>query len=108
MSDLLKLALAAIIAFSIAGCSSHRKAQVAASPDVVIKAVDIGDEVLITSKNGKLHRFIVTRMTNKALYGDGYKVTYGEMSSFEIKKKAKKKKDGPEPVDLDAEPEKTP
>lgn len=107
MSELLKLALAAAIAFSIAGCF-HKKTQVAASPEVVIKAVDVGDEVSITSKNGKLHRFIVTRMTNKALYGDGYKVTYGEMSSFEIKKKAKKKKDRREPADLDAEPQTTP
>lgn len=86
MSKLLKLALAAGIAFSIAGCS-HRETQAAASPEGVIKAVDVGDDVAITSNSGKLHRFIVTRMTNKALYGDGYKVTYGEMRSFEIKKK---------------------
>ena len=99
MSDLLKLALAATIAFSITGCF-HKKTQVAASPEVVIKAIDVGDDVSITSKNGKLHRFIVTRMTNLALYGDGYKVTYGEMSSFEIKKKnaaAKAAKAAPEP-----------
>ena len=86
MPTLLKLALAAAIVFSAAGCS-HKKTQVAASPDVVIKAVDVGDDIAVTSKNGKLYRFIVTRMTNKALYGDGYKVTYGEMNSFEIKKK---------------------
>ncbi len=64
-----------------AACAS-KKAIDTGSPDSIIAAVNVGDEVNITSKNGKLYRFVVTRMTNKALYGDGYRVGYDEMASL--------------------------
>lgn len=73
------------LALVLAACSSN-KAILVNSPEAAIQNVNVGDAVRITSKNGKLYRFVVTRITNKAIYGDGYRVTYGEMSSLESQK----------------------
>lgn len=81
-----RLLAAALLGVTTA-CSSGPKAMPVTSTESVIHAVNVGDEVSITSKNGKLFRFVITKMTNKALYGDGYRVTYDEMATIERKNK---------------------
>jgi hypothetical protein len=76
----------ALLSLALFGCAGHKQIE-ASSPDVVIQGVNVGDEVNINSKAGKHYRFVVTKITNKALYGEGVRVTYGEMSTVETKNK---------------------
>lgn len=80
------IATALLAAATLSACGG-RKAVQASSPDAVIAAVNVGDEVSINSKNGKHYRFVITKITNKALYGEGYRVYYNEMSTVETKNK---------------------
>ena len=41
----------------------------------------------INTKGGRHYRFAVTKITNKALYGDGYRVGYGEIERVGVKRK---------------------
>jgi uncharacterized lipoprotein YajG len=73
-------------ALLLAACSGTKRIDTS-SPDQVIAGVNVGDQVVITSKAGKHYRFIVSKMTNKALYAaDGTKVTYAEMDKVEASK----------------------
>ena len=74
------------LAATLSACAGNKQIE-ATSPDVVIAGVDVGDEVNVTSKAGKHYRFVVTKITNKALYGEGLRVTYAEMSTVEAKSK---------------------
>ena len=54
-----------------------------------------GDNVRITTKNDVQHKFVVTKITNKALYGQNARVVYEDMAKVEILKKEKaEKKEG--------------
>ncbi|WP_428310692.1 hypothetical protein [Hydrocarboniphaga sp.] len=76
----------ALLAVTLSGCAGHKQIE-ATSPDVVIEGVNVGDEVSINSKAGKHYRFVITKITNKALYGEGVRVTYAEMSTVETRNK---------------------
>lgn len=78
------IATAVALAVLAGGCASEKVIQ-PSSPEAVAEFIDKGDEVQITSRNGKLYRFVVTKITNKALYGDGYRVTYDQIASIERK-----------------------
>jgi hypothetical protein len=80
----------------LAACGSSKPKIDAATPDAVIAGVNRGDEVVITSKNGKRYRFFVTKITNKALYGDSYRVTYEEMAEVKIETRGGRKSETPE------------
>lgn len=77
-------AVAVALSLVLAACASRKEIPVT-SAEAVAAQVDKGDEVAITSKNGKRYRFVVTKITNKALYGDGYRVSYEEMQTIELK-----------------------
>jgi hypothetical protein len=81
LNRILIIAAMSLTAFACAG----NKAIPASSPDVVIAAVNVGDEVSIESKAGKHYRFVITKITNKALYGEGYRVYYADMATIETK-----------------------
>jgi hypothetical protein len=91
----------ALSLFAATGCAS-KKAIDASSPEAVIAGVNKGDNVRITTRNDVVHKFVVTKITNKALYGDNARVVYEDMARVEILKKdkkaekAKKKDDGEE------------
>lgn len=65
------------------GCSS-RKVIDASSTEAIIAGVDKGDEIRITTRNDAVHKFVVTKITNKALYGDNARVVYEDMQSVEV------------------------
>ena len=54
---------------------------------MIINGVNKGDEVKISTKNGATHKFVVTKITNKALYGDNERVMYDDIQSIEVKGK---------------------
>jgi hypothetical protein len=81
-----RIIVIACLPLTLFACASNKQIE-ATSPDVVISGVNVGDEVSINSKAGKHYRFTVTKITNKALYGDGVRVTYAEMSTVETKNK---------------------
>lgn len=76
----------AVLSLALFACAGNKQIE-ATSPDVVIAGVNVGDEVNIDSKAGKHYRFVVTKITNKALYGEGVRVTYTEMSTVETRNK---------------------
>ena len=77
------------------GCSS-RKVIDASSTEAIIAGVDKGDQVRITTRNDAVHKFVITKITNKALYGDNARVVYEDMQSIQVldKGKAKDEDDG--------------
>lgn len=79
--------LAIILITLLATACASQKAIEATTPEAVIAGVNVGDEINVTTRSGRMSHFVVTRMTNKALYGDGYRVTYGEMDKVEVKQK---------------------
>jgi len=86
MRSCLQAVLIGAAALLATACASN-KAVDARSPQAVIDAVNIGDEVDINTKGGQHYRFAVTKITNKALYGDGYRVGYGEIERVGVKRK---------------------
>ena len=83
----------ALSLFAVGGCAS-KKAIDATSAESVISGVDKGDNVRITTRNDVVHKFVVTKITNKALYGENERVVYEDMSKVEVLKKEKDKKEG--------------
>lgn len=71
-----------------AGCAS-KKAIDAGSTESIIAGVNKGDNVRITTKSDVVHKFEVTKITNKALYGDNARVVYDDMAKVEVLKKSK-------------------
>ncbi|MGQ0697361.1 MAG: hypothetical protein ACT4PZ_03865 [Panacagrimonas sp.] len=53
----------------------------------IIAGVNKGDNVRITTKNDIVHKFTVTKITNKALYGDKARVVYDDMQKIEVMEK---------------------
>lgn len=53
-------------------------------PESIISGIRIGNEVVIVSHKGRISRFVVNRVTNKALYGEGYRVGFDEIKSIEV------------------------
>ena len=82
-TELLK-AVALSLSLLSAACASTRQIE-ATSAEAVIEAVNKGDEVTIVTRNGKRYQFVVTKLTNKALYGDGYRVNYEDMATVELR-----------------------
>lgn len=80
------------------GCASKKTID-ASSPESIIAGVNKGDAVRITTKNDVVHKFTVTKITNKGLYGDNERVVYEDMQKVErlkASKTAKKKEVGEE------------
>jgi hypothetical protein len=69
------------------GCASKKKID-AASSESIINGVNKGDEVRIVTKNGATHKFVVTKITNKGLYGENDRVVYDDMQQVEVKGKS--------------------
>lgn len=75
-----------------AGCAS-KKAIDASSTESIIAGVNKGDNVRVTTKSDVVHKFAVTKITNKALYGENTRVVYEDMAKVEVLKKSKDAKD---------------
>lgn len=69
------------------GCSSKKTID-ATSAEAVIAGVNKGDNVRITTRNDAVHTFTVTKITNKALYGNSARVVYEDMAKVEIRGKS--------------------
>jgi len=82
----LRVLMLLTMSLTLYACSGNKPIQ-ATSPEAVIAGVNVGDEVNIESKAGKHYRFVITKITNKALYGDGYRVNYADMATIETKNK---------------------
>ncbi|HKY92929.1 MAG TPA: hypothetical protein VJM11_17890 [Nevskiaceae bacterium] len=82
---MLAVSVAAVLT-GTAGCSSGKKIDPSSS-ESIINGVNKGDEVRIGTKNGATHKFVVTKITNKALYGDNARVVYDDIQSIEVKGK---------------------
>jgi hypothetical protein len=82
---MLAVSVAAVLA-GASGCSSAKKID-ATSSESIINGVNKGDEVKVGTKNGATHKFVVTKITNKALYGDNERVMYDDIQSIEVKGK---------------------
>ena len=80
----------ALSLFAIGGCASKKTID-ASSPESIIAGVNKGDNVKVTTKNDVVHKFVVTKITNKALYGQNARVVYEDMARVEILKKEKEK-----------------
>ncbi len=96
MSAFRRVLIAVSVALSLfvsGGCAS-KKAIDASSPESVIAGVNKGDNVRVTTRNDVVHKFVVTKITNKALYGDNARVVYEDMAKVEVLKKDKEKKEG--------------
>jgi hypothetical protein len=74
--------LALVLAVS-SGCAT-RKGIDTSSPENIIEAVNRGDQVFVTTKNGAEHKFVISRITNKALYGDNKRIAYEDMETLRI------------------------
>lgn len=85
------IALPLLFGLAMTGGCASKKAIDATSPEAVIAAVDKGDNVKITTRNDAVHKFVVTKITNKALYGQNARVVYEDMSKIEVLDKEKKK-----------------
>lgn len=83
----------ALSLFAVGGCAS-KKAIDASSAESVIAGVDKGDNVRITTRNDVVHKFVVTKITNKALYGQNERVIYEDMAKVEVLKKEEKEGEG--------------
>jgi len=83
----------ALSLFAVGGCAS-KKAIDASSAESVIAGVNKGDNVRVTTRNDVVHKFVVTKITNKALYGENQRVVYEDMAKVEVLKKEKEKKEG--------------
>lgn len=83
-----------LMLLALAGCASTRELETV-NAENVIAAVDRGDEVKITALNGFEYRFVVTKITNKALYGSDERVLYSEMKTVAVKKAGQDKAEGP-------------
>lgn len=79
------LALALLLA---GGCAS-RKSIDTSTPEGIIQAVNRGDTVRVTTKNGTEHEFVVDRITNKALYGQSKRVVYEDVQALQIRRAGK-------------------
>ncbi len=69
------------------GCSSKKTIE-ATSAEAVIAGVNKGDQVVITTRNDSVEKFKVTKITNKALYGNSARVVYEDMQKVVVTKKA--------------------
>lgn len=75
-----------------AGCFAKSKAIDPSSTESIIAGVNKGDNLRITTKSDVVHKFEVTKITNKALYGDNARVVYDDMAKVEVLKKSKEAK----------------
>ena len=78
------LVLPLVLGLTVASGCSSRKVIDASSTEAIIASVDKGDQVRITTRNDAVHKFVVTKITNKALYGDNARVVYEDMQSVEL------------------------
>lgn len=88
-SALIAAPLALSLAFA-AGCASKTVVDTTTA-ESIIAAVDKGDLVRLSTKNNVKHKFIVTKITNKALYGDDKRVVYEDIDQLEVDGKKKSK-----------------
>lgn len=84
-SALIALPLALSLLFAT-GCSRNTKVDTA-TPEAIINGVNKGDTVRITTKSNVKHKFQVTKITNKALYGDTERVVYEDIDKLEVEGK---------------------
>lgn len=91
-----RLLVPVLVVLSLAGLSACASKQPidASSTESIIANVDKGDEVRIKTRKDALHTFVVTKITNKALYGDNARVVYEDMAEIEVIGKGGEKKEG--------------
>lgn len=67
----------------LSGCASKLTID-ASSTESIIAGVNKGDAVRIKTRKDAVHTFVVTKITNKALYGDNVRVVYEDMAEVEV------------------------
>jgi hypothetical protein len=67
----------------LAGCASKTTID-ASSTESIIAGVNKGDAVRIKTRKDAVHTFVITKITNKALYGDNARVVYEDMAEVEV------------------------
>lgn len=77
----------ALCLLTAAGCSHTQKIDTA-TPESIIGSVNKGDTVRITTKNNVKHKFQVTKITNKALYGSDLRIIYEDIDKIEVEGKS--------------------
>lgn len=95
-ASVFRLLFSAFLALGLitaAGCASNAVID-ASSTESIIAGVDKGDEVRIKTRKDAVHTFVVTKITNKALYGDNARVVYEDMAEVEVVGKGGEKKEG--------------
>lgn len=78
---------------TMTGCASSRTID-ASSTESIIAGVNKGDYVRVTTKTDVAHKFVITKITNKALYGDNERIVYEDMQKVEVLKGGPKKEKG--------------
>lgn len=78
------MAVALVLGLSAASGCASKKGIDASSTEAIIAGVQKGDNVRIKTKNDAIHKFVVTKITNKALYGDKVRVVYDDIQSVEV------------------------
>ncbi|MGB0956152.1 MAG: hypothetical protein ACPGZP_09160 [Panacagrimonas sp.] len=86
----LMAAVMAALVFQLGACAGKPRVEDTTAENV-ISAVNRGDTVRATSRTGIEHEFVVTRITNKALYGDDKRLTYDKMASVEVVKRGSRR-----------------
>ena len=95
MSALRHVLVVLPLTFSLiaAGCCASRKMIDPSSTESIVAAVDKGDEVRIVTRNDVVHRFEVTKITNKALYGPRDRIVYEDIQTIEVTRRSGAKDD---------------
>ncbi|MGQ0502583.1 MAG: hypothetical protein ACT4P0_08285 [Panacagrimonas sp.] len=78
------LSVLLVLGLSMASGCASKKGIDASSTEAIIAGVSKGDNVRIKTKNDAVHKFVVTKITNKALYGDKVRVVYEDIQSVEV------------------------
>lgn len=92
MSAFVRVLFVALFSLSVlaTGACSSKKTIDATSAKAVIAGVNKGDYVIVTTRNDAVQKFKVTKITNKALYGNNARVVYEDMQKVVVSKKADK------------------
>lgn len=80
-----KRAVATLVAVAyLAGCSSLQNVPVGRS--MAHPEVEVGESVVVTTKNGEKKSFTVTAVENDALVGANARVAYADMQRLEVRR----------------------
>ena len=72
MTRLLTCVVALSLAMGSAGCTSMRTVPLAGSPPApVLEAVQAGDTVIVETRDGRRHRFVVGQVDGEAVVAEG-------------------------------------